>query len=112
VETAQELDQAPFPYTILGHVGDGNFHVMMLLDPDKPSEWEASQALNRRLAQRAIGMRGTCTGEHGIGLHKIEFMSLEHGENGLALMSGLKKAFDPNNILNPGKMLPAQNMQG
>lgn len=112
LETAQELDQAPFPYTILGHVGDGNFHVMMLLDPDNPAEWKASQALNRRLAQRAIRMQGTCTGEHGIGLHKIEFMRLEHGENGLALMAGLKKTFDPNNILNPGKMLPAQSMQG
>jgi D-lactate dehydrogenase (cytochrome) len=111
-ETAQELDQAPFPYTILGHVGDGNFHVMMLLDPENPAEWEASQALNRRLAERAIRMQGTCTGEHGIGLHKIEFMHLEHGENGLALMAGLKKTFDPNNILNPGKMLPAQSMRG
>jgi len=112
LETAHELDQAPFPYTILGHVGDGNFHVMMLLDPDNPSEWEESQALNRRLAERAIRMQGTCTGEHGIGLHKIEFMQLEHGENGLALMAGLKKTFDPNNILNPGKMLPAKSMLG
>lgn len=112
VDTAQELDQAPFPYTILGHVGDGNFHVMMLLDPDNPAEWGASQALNRRLAECAIRMQGTCTGEHGIGLHKIEFMQMEHGENGLALMAALKNAFDPNNILNPGKMLPARSMKG
>lgn len=107
VQTAKELDEASFPYTILGHVGDGNFHVMMLLDPNRPDEWEESQQLNRRLARRAIHMQGTCTGEHGIGLHKIEFMQLEHGENGVALMASLKRAFDPNNILNPGKMLPA-----
>ena len=91
---------------IVGHVGDGNFHVLMLLDPDSREQWEESERLNRRLAQRAIDMDGTCTGEHGIGLHKKEFMLAEHGQDALGLMHALKHAFDPHNILNPGKMLP------
>lgn len=105
-ETAAELDQASFPYTIVGHVGDGNFHVLMLLDADNPQEWEESEQLNHRLVQRAIQMQGTCTGEHGVGLHKMEFMLAEHGRDALDLMASLKMAFDPNDILNPGKIIP------
>lgn len=105
-QTAADLDAASFPYTILGHVGDGNFHVMMLLDPDSQAEWEESEQLNHRLVERALAMRGTCTGEHGIGLHKMRFMLAEHGPDSLALMHGLKRALDPKGILNPGKMLP------
>ncbi|MGB6242078.1 MAG: FAD-linked oxidase C-terminal domain-containing protein [Castellaniella sp.] len=104
--TARELDQAPFPYTIVGHVGDGNFHVLMLLDPDDPNEWAESERLNHRLVERAIAMEGTCTGEHGVGLHKQAFMQAEHGTDGLDVMRSLKAALDPRNILNPGKMLP------
>lgn len=106
-ETATELDQASFPYTIVGHVGDGNFHVLMLLDPDNPQEWQESERLNHRLVERAIAMEGTCTGEHGVGLHKMEFMLAEHGRDALDLMRSLKNAFDPNNIMNPGKIIPA-----
>ncbi|HEY9459831.1 MAG TPA: FAD-linked oxidase C-terminal domain-containing protein, partial [Paralcaligenes sp.] len=105
-ETVKDLDQASFPYTIVGHVGDGNFHVMMLLDPANPAEWQESERLNQRLVDRAIAMDGTCTGEHGIGLHKMEFMLAEHGADALDLMRSLKNAFDPNNVLNPGKMIP------
>ncbi|MYN14744.1 FAD-binding protein [Pusillimonas sp. TS35] len=105
-ETAAELDAASFPYTIVGHVGDGNFHVLMLLDPDNPQEWEASEQLNRRLVERAIRMDGTCTGEHGVGLHKMAFMLAEHGRDALDLMASLKHAFDPHDILNPGKIIP------
>src|SRR5690625_4685375 len=105
-ETAADLDSASFPYTIVGHVGDGNFHVLMLLDPDNPEEWEESQQLNRRLVHRAIEMDGTCTGEHGVGLHKMEFMQAEHGQEALDLMRSLKHAYDPHNILNPGKVIP------
>jgi len=105
-ETAAELDQASFPYTIVGHVGDGNFHVLMLLDPDNPREWQESERLNRKLVQRAIAMQGTCTGEHGVGLHKMEFMQAEHGRDALDLMAALKHAFDPHDILNPGKIIP------
>lgn len=104
--TAADLDDASFPYTILGHVGDGNFHVLMLLDPDNPAEWEESQHLNRRLVHRAIAMDGTCTGEHGVGLHKMEFMQAEHGQEAMDLMRSLKIAFDPHNIMNPGKIIP------
>ncbi len=105
-DTARDLDQASFPYTIVGHVGDGNFHVLMLLDPDDPQEWNESERLNHALVQRAIAMEGTCTGEHGVGLHKMEFMLDEHGQDALDLMASLKQAFDPHNILNPGKILP------
>jgi len=106
-ETVADLEGAPFPYTIVGHVGDGNFHVLMLLDPDDPAQWQESEAINQRLVMRALAMEGTCTGEHGVGLHKMEFMQAEHGAHALDLMRRLKSAFDPNNILNPGKILPA-----
>ncbi|WP_323028632.1 FAD-binding oxidoreductase [Castellaniella defragrans] len=105
-ETARELDQASFPYTIVGHVGDGNFHVLMLLDPDDPDEWVESERLNQRLVARAIAMQGTCTGEHGVGLHKQAFMRAEHGQDALDVMAALKAALDPRNVLNPGKILP------
>ncbi|CAM3786674.1 FAD-binding oxidoreductase [Bordetella tumulicola] len=104
-ETVDELERASFPYTIVGHVGDGNFHVLMLLDPDDPAEWRESETINHNLVRRAIAADGTCTGEHGIGLHKMQFMADEHGEDALALMRSLKHAFDPNNILNPGKII-------
>ncbi|HLV29319.1 MAG TPA: FAD-linked oxidase C-terminal domain-containing protein [Burkholderiaceae bacterium] len=109
-ETAAEMDQASFPYTIVGHVGDGNFHVLMLLDPDDPAQFEESEALNRRLVERALRMEGTCTGEHGVGLHKMGFMEAEHGRDALDLMAELKRAFDPRNILNPGKILPVAEL--
>jgi D-lactate dehydrogenase (cytochrome) len=108
-ETAAELDQASFPYTIVGHVGDGNFHVLMLLDADSQAEWEESERINNNLVRRAISMDGTCTGEHGVGLHKMEFMLAEHGQDALDLMQSLKQAFDPNNILNPGKIIPPRS---
>lgn len=105
-QTAADLDTASFPYTIVGHVGDGNFHVLMLLDPNNPAEWSESETLNRNLVLRAIEMDGTCTGEHGVGLHKMEFMQAEYGQDTLDVMLSIKKALDPNNILNPGKIIP------
>ncbi len=104
-EATKLLEKASFPSTIVGHVGDGNFHVLMLLDPDSQEEWEESERLNHHLVTQAIDADGTCTGEHGIGLHKKQFMLHEHGEDVLDLMRSLKHAFDPNNILNPGKIL-------
>lgn len=101
----KELAAASFPSTIVGHVGDGNFHVLMMLDPDSQAEWDESERLNHNLVSQAIEADGTCTGEHGIGLHKMQFMVDEHGEDALDLMRALKMAFDPNNILNPGKVI-------
>jgi D-lactate dehydrogenase (cytochrome) len=108
-EATRLLEKASFPSTIVGHVGDGNFHVLMLLDPDSQEEWEESERLNHHLVTQAIEADGTCTGEHGIGLHKKQFMAHEHGEDVLDLMRSLKHAFDPNNILNPGKILDARS---
>jgi D-lactate dehydrogenase (cytochrome) len=104
-QTAADLEDMPFPYTIVGHVGDGNFHVQMLLDPDDPGEWRQSEDVNRRLVQRAIAMDGTCSGEHGVGIHKMEFLKAEHGAAALELMRLIKHAYDPNNIFNPGKIV-------
>lgn len=100
------LAKASFPFTIVGHVGDGNFHVLMLLDPDDTQEWQESEKLNHALVEMALSVDGTCTGEHGIGLHKLGFMHEEHGQAALELMWALKRAYDPGNILNPGKVLP------
>ncbi|WP_132979185.1 FAD-binding oxidoreductase [Pigmentiphaga sp. D-2] len=104
--TNADLAQASFPTCVVGHVGDGNFHVQMLLDPDSEAEWAEAEAINRRMVRRALDMDGTCTGEHGVGLHKMQFLAEEHGEDALALMRQVKQAFDPLNILNPGKILP------
>jgi len=100
------IERVSFPTTIVGHVGDGNFHVLMLLDPDSAEEWEESERFNAELVHMALSADGTCTGEHGIGLHKLGFMQEEHGENALELMWALKRAYDPQDILNPGKVLP------
>ncbi|AZG07533.1 FAD-binding protein [Pigmentiphaga sp. H8] len=105
-ETNADLAQASFPTCVVGHVGDGNFHVQMLLDPDSQAEWAEAETINRRMVRRALDMDGTCTGEHGVGLHKMQFLAEEHGEDALALMRQVKQAFDPLNILNPGKILP------
>jgi D-lactate dehydrogenase (cytochrome) len=105
-QTTQWLEHVSFPTTIVGHVGDGNFHVLMLLDPNDLAEWEASERLNHDLVNLAIKSDGTCTGEHGIGLHKLQFMEAEHGRDTLDVMKSIKLALDPLNILNPGKVLP------
>jgi len=103
-ETVAEVDASGLPHFIVGHVGDGNFHVGMLIDPPRPAEREAAEALNARLAARALRMEGTCTGEHGIGLHKMGFLLDEAGAGGVALMRDIKRALDPKNIMNPGKI--------
>lgn len=104
-ETIADLEKMPFPFKIVGHVGDGNFHVQMLLDAESASEWEQSETVNRRLVMRAIEMDGTCTGEHGVGIHKMEFLREEHGDEALVLMRKIKRALDPGNIFNPGKIV-------
>jgi D-lactate dehydrogenase (cytochrome) len=103
-ETRADLDGADFPTPILGHVGDGNFHVAFIIDPDQPDEIEEAKRLNERLVMRALAMDGTCTGEHGVGYGKVDFLAAEHGE-GVAVMRALKLALDPQNIMNPGKIV-------
>jgi D-lactate dehydrogenase (cytochrome) len=99
-----QADEAGLPYYIVGHVGDGNFHIAYLIDPDRPEQRELAERLNLQLVTHAISLEGTCTGEHGIGLHKQGFLVDEAGEGAVALMRQVKRAFDPKNIMNPGKI--------
>ncbi len=91
---------------LLGHVGDGNFHMLLLVAPEDAAAVDKARDFARRLAERAIAMDGTCTGEHGIGLGKRKYMELEHGAGALAAMRAVKQALDPLNLMNPGKILP------
>ncbi|MGM3273568.1 FAD-binding oxidoreductase [Ralstonia sp. 24A2] len=106
VETEKDLlaSTLHLPAPIVGHVGDGNFHVALLIDPDKPEELEEAERINQRIVSRAIAMDGTCTGEHGVGLHKMDFLVAEHGNDAIDLMRSVKQALDPKHILNPGKI--------
>ena len=99
-----DAEASGLPYYIVGHVGDGNFHLAYLVDPDIPEERVTAERLNRQLVERAIRMDGTCTGEHGIGLHKMDFLVTEAGAGAVAMMRSLKRALDPKNIMNPGKI--------
>jgi D-lactate dehydrogenase (cytochrome) len=103
-ETEKDIACASIPIALFGHVGDGNFHLVVLIDPNKPAEAAEADALNRSVVMRAIGMGGTCTGEHGIGLGKLDFLVAEHGP-AVQIMATIKRALDPQNILNPGKVL-------
>jgi len=89
----------------VGHVGDGNFHLVILFDPADAGERSRAEALARRTSLRAIAMGGTCTGEHGIGVHKLDALVAEHGD-AVDVMRTIKRALDPDNILNPGKTVP------
>ena len=106
-ETKKDLEGTDIPAPILGHVGDGNFHVIFVLDPDSAEEEAEAKRLNRRLVERALAMDGTCTGEHGIGLGKQDWLVEELGD-AVETMRMIKRALDPHNILNPGKILPAE----
>ncbi len=103
-ESVAEVDASGLPYFIVGHVGDGNFHIAYLIDPAIPAERELAEALNLKLVQRALRLEGTCTGEHGIGLHKQGFLLDETGPEAVAMMRSIKRALDPHNIMNPGKI--------
>ena len=108
VEGARRLlEDSGFPAMILGHVGDGNFHCLILVDADDPDEVARAEALNRQIVELALSLGGTCTGEHGIGLHKMDFLQAEAGASGVALMARIKQALDPQGLFNPGKMLRA-----
>ncbi len=104
--TCADLATSGLVAPLLGHVGDGNFHMLVLVQPDKPEMQAKAQNFTQRLVERAIAMDGTCTGEHGIGLGKRKYMALEHGTNALDVMRAIKQALDPHNLMNPGKILP------
>ena len=93
------------PAPVAGHVGDGNFHIAFMVDPDSPEEIREAAVLHDRLVRRALDMGGTCTGEHGIGYGKMEYLEIERGE-GVGVMQALKQSLDPHNIMNPGKIVP------
>ncbi|NVJ97007.1 MAG: FAD-binding protein [Alphaproteobacteria bacterium] len=105
LETRHDLDESPVMGTMLGHVGDGNFHTILLADPNNNGEMRELERLHERMVTRAIEMGGTCTGEHGIGLGKIKYLEKEKGP-AVHLMRQIKAALDPIGIMNPGKLLP------
>ncbi len=104
LDSVAEADASGIPYFLVGHVGDGNFHFGYLIDPDKPEEHQQAEALNHTLVARALRLEGTCTGEHGVGLHKMDFLRTEAGDGAVDMMRAIKRALDPDNILNPGKI--------
>jgi D-lactate dehydrogenase (cytochrome) len=105
-ETVADIAESKLVAPLVGHVGDGNFHLLLLADPSDAAENERARAFSNRLVERALRMEGTCTGEHGVGMGKRKYMAKEHGEAALAAMRAIKRALDPDDILNPGKVLP------
>ena len=104
LDSIKEVEASGIPYFLVGHVGDGNFHFGYLIDPDNEQERTTAETLNHQLVMRALSLEGTCTGEHGIGLHKIDFLVSEAGAGAVSLMRTIKRALDPHNIMNPGKI--------
>jgi D-lactate dehydrogenase (cytochrome) len=102
-ETKRDIARSGLIAPIVGHVGDGNFHTLILIDPDDASERERARALHERMVLRALALEGTCTGEHGIGFGKIEYLAREHGMS-VGVMKSIKQALDPGNLMNPGKL--------
>jgi len=108
VETKQDLGTSFLSAPIVGHVGDGNFHLLLLIDPNNPQDYAEAARLNERLVRRALAMDGTITGEHGVGIGKQKYMLAEHGAPALAAMRAIKQALDPENLMNPAKLVPAE----
>lgn len=105
-ETKRDLAESFLTGPMVGHVGDGNFHMLLLVDPNSPKDHDEAERLNERLLQRALSMGGTITGEHGIGIGKQKYMHAQHGAGALAVMRAIKEALDPENLMNPGKLIP------
>jgi D-lactate dehydrogenase (cytochrome) len=105
VETKRDLAATALFAPLVGHAGDGNFHLNIIIDPADAAEYEAAKALNARLVRRALALGGTCTGEHGIGMGKKQYLIEEHGEDAVDVMRTLKRALDPKNLMNPGKIV-------
>ena len=106
-DSVAEAEASGIPYWIVGHVGDGNFHLSYLMDPNDSNEVAAVEQLNVQMVQRALRLNGTCTGEHGIGLHKMGYLVEEAGVGAVDMMRSIKRALDPKNIMNPGKVFTA-----
>ena len=104
LDSVREADDSGIPYFLVGHVGDGNFHFGYLIDPDNEDERSRAEQLNHQLVSRSIALGGTCTGEHGVGIHKMDFLREEAGDGAVRMMRSIKQALDPKNILNPGKI--------
>jgi len=104
IETRKDIDNSGLLAPIVGHVGDGNFHLIFILDPDNEAEIARAAEVNERMVRRALAMGGTCTGEHGVGYGKIEMLKTEHGE-AVSVMRQIKTALDPENLMNPGKIV-------
>ncbi len=105
-ETAADVAQSPLPIALFGHVGDGNFHLAIMVDPGNPRDLAEAERINHRVVSRALAMNGTCTGEHGIGFGKLDFLDAEHGD-AVAVMQAIKQALDPRNLFNRGKIIRA-----
>jgi len=104
LETRADVKASGLLAPLAGHVGDGNFHLIFLMDPNDPTELPKAKAINARLVERALAMGGTCSGEHGVGVGKMDYLPAEHGES-LEVMKAIKRALDPENRMNPGKMI-------
>jgi D-lactate dehydrogenase (cytochrome) len=104
METRGDNQGASFPICLVGHAGDGNFHLLYVLDPESGREVDEARRLNDRLVTRALAMGGTCSGEHGVGIGKMKYLAAEHGES-LDVMRAIKRTLDPENRMNPGKMI-------
>jgi D-lactate dehydrogenase (cytochrome) len=106
VETKRDLQASQAYAPLVGHVGDGNFHLIMPVDPDSEADLAEAERITDRLVERALAMGGTCSGEHGVGLGKMRFLEAEHGRPALDVMRAIKRALDPHDLMNPGKILP------
>jgi D-lactate dehydrogenase (cytochrome) len=104
IETKADLAKSSIPSALAGHVGDGNFHLIFMIDPNRSEEIAEASRLNDRMVTRALEMDGTCTGEHGIGYGKMDFLFAEHGD-AVDVMASIKRAIDPDNLMNPGKIM-------
>lgn len=108
LETRRDIQRSNLVAPLMGHVGDGNFHVVFVIDPDNPEELAEAERINTAMVQRAQAMGGTCTGEHGVGIGKMEYLRGEHGA-ALDVMKSIKRALDPENLMNPGKMFASDH---
>jgi len=106
--TNEDIARASMPVALFGHVGDGNFHLVIPVDETRAAELEEAEAINRRVVSRALEMSGTCTGEHGVGFGKLDYLDIEHGD-AMSVMRALKNALDPRNLLNPGKVIRSRD---